>query len=308
MRNCPADVFPLTIFKERFHLIGGNHYHAVNYAHNKSIESLVSITCNFMSIHLLPLQRGPRLPAFHLKLRGAVGMGERVRAVESPGDNYGTRRNATPPPSFCPLVFDRGPLRTAMWGLSPLLGGGSCWHAATLRLLFACLIVPLSLCGGLIDGPRGRASGFWQGCRMICSQTATHVTNTHRPNQCVRHSLLGIIEGEKKIGKSIVATLQKLLLSGHMSLLQSQRDPEEGFTWRRDISSPLSVRWYRAFVYSYVSYGEHVILTQQERESVLLKLLTIQQCSGAEIESKCEMSNSCMSRHYGQMNTQRCIV
>lgn len=65
---------------------------------------------------------------------------------------------------------------------------------------------------------------------MICSQTATHVTNTHRPNQCVRHSLLGIIEGEKKIGKSIVATLQKLLLSGHMSLLQSQRDPEEGFT------------------------------------------------------------------------------
>lgn len=87
-----------------------------------------------------------------------------------------------------------------------------------------------------------------------------------------------------------MATLQKLLLSCHMSVLQSWR----GFHLKEEHSkSKLEIKL-SSFAYSYMSYGEHVILTLQEKESVLNEPLRIQQLSGAETESKCEMSNSCM--------------
>lgn len=64
---------------------------------------------------------------------------------------------------------------------------------------------------------------------MICSQTGTHVQTHTDPINASDSLYWALSKGKKKIGKSIVATLQKLLLSGHMSPLQSQRDSGGGF-------------------------------------------------------------------------------
>lgn len=93
--------------------------------------------------------------------------------------------------------------------------------------------------------------------------------------------------------KSIAATLQKLLLSCHMSVLQSWRVTGGFYLKEGSFKSKFYLKL-SSFAYSYRSYGEHVILTLQEKEAVLNEPLRIQLLSGAETESKCEMSNSCM--------------
>lgn len=144
---------------------------------------------------------------------------------------------------------------------------------------------------------------------MICSQTATHVQTHADPINVSDGLYWASSKRGKKVGKSITATLQKLLLpSGHMARLQSQRDagggilPEGGAF---QVHCPLDNTHANYLACSYASYGELVVLTLQEKESVKLQRLRMQQCSGAEIESKCETSNSCTWR---QMNTQTCFV
>ena len=91
-----------------------------------------------------------------------------------------------------------------------------------------------------------------------------------------------------------MATLQKLLLSRPISVLQSRRDTERTFYLKE---RPNVRKKLISSAYAYMSNGENILLTLQEKDSALNEPLRTRQLSGAEIESKCEMSNSCMQCH-----------
>lgn len=212
-----------------------------------------------MSSQLLRrLQRGSRLPAFQQKLICDA----RVHAAES----YGKGLLLVLPLSQV-IVF---PLCTADVRDSVGEDRLHSWAGAPAAVgVFDCVTASL----WQFDR-RSEGTSVWILTRMRndLQSNSNTCTNTRRPNQCVRPSLLGIIEEGKKdreINSGHPAKAAAAVWS-HVTTTVSER--RRGRIWLErgafQVHSPLdNTHTHSSLAYSYASYGELVVLTLQEKKN-----------------------------------------